>query len=154
VCVFSLSFFSFPITSRREGPTRPPKRPPARRCTNVGQWYKTHRAPISCVCIHVSSPGTGSPLLLLWSAHFHPSANFDDLNFFSRICHFCYSDYLVSASSALAVNQTNNFSHSFIALRTFSSSSSSSGRNFSTVIRPSRERLLSLSSRLLHRVSD
>ena len=43
----------------------PARRLPARRCTNVGQWYKTHRAPITCVCIHVSSPGTGSPLPLL-----------------------------------------------------------------------------------------
>jgi hypothetical protein len=68
VSKFSFTFFS--LSNHREGPTRPPKRPPARRWTNVGQWYKTHRAPITCVCIHVSSPGTGSPLLPLsdWSA--------------------------------------------------------------------------------------
>lgn len=28
---------------------------------NVGQWYKTHRAPIIGVCIHVSPPPAGSP---------------------------------------------------------------------------------------------
>jgi hypothetical protein len=152
VCVFSLSFFSFPITSRREGPTRPPKRPPARRCTNVGQWYKTHRAPISCVCIHVSSPGTGSPLLPLWSARFHPSANFDDLNFLQQSLSLLLFG-LSRLSKFRTSSEPNEQFSTFIQSSTWRTSSSS-GRNFSTVIRPSRERLLSLSSRLLHRVSD
>jgi hypothetical protein len=65
VCVSSLRFSlssSLFLTSRKykAQPARP-KRPPVDG-TNVGQWYKTHRAPITCVCIHVSSPGTGSPL--------------------------------------------------------------------------------------------